>query len=424
MASADSPQDPPETSLWRELMCWVGLLVASRLLLLGLLMALTAGADPSAADTALHVEQAREPFRYLLGHASRGNMPPLLGSLLSVTLGPLLGVFSDGTALRLALIGWEAWIIALMVGLLRALSAFGASDRRRVLAAWILTPMAWMTSTIAGQDEVIATAWVVAALLFWSRGRWPWAALLAGLGVAAGKVFLVVLLAAMVALLPLREALRCGVVGGIPIVLSYGIATWTALQHGGAAPMSGFRPQILFGTTPWTLLDKWGLVGVDMARRASMIVVGFALATLLGDVVRRTWRGSPERSSPGATHLRNPTRALVSLWTAAIAVVWLGFYHVNPEYYLLALPGLLLLQRGARQHLRLAALLAVPWVVNVAYAVDHRVKAGRDDAITRIWPAFVPSDHVHSAALVMCAVVTAWLAVDAMRILRAELRGP
>lgn len=424
MTSANSSQGAAKSTQWRELMCWVGVLLASRLLLLGLLMALTAGADPSAADTALHVEQAREPFRYLLGGASRGNMPPLLGSLLAVTLGPLLGVFSDGTALRLALIGWEALIIALMVGLLRTLPAFAATDRRRVLAAWMLTPMAWMTSTVAGQDEVIATAWVVAALFCWSRGCWSWAALLAGLGVAAGKVFLIVLLAAMVALLPLRAALRCGAVGGLPVVLSYGIATWTALQQGGAAPMSGFRPQILFGTTPWTLLDKWGLVGVDTARRASMIIVGLALAILFASVVRRTWQVAQDHSAPGAAHLRNPTRALVSLWTSAIAVVWLGFYHVNPEYYLLALPGLLLLQRGARQHLRLGVLLAVPWVVNVAYAVDHRVKAGQDDAITRLWPAFVSSDHVHSAALVMCAIVTAWLAVDAMRILRAELRRP
>lgn len=380
----------------------VALAVAgSRLVLLAAVVAFT-NSEEFTEDAPMLAGLALHPFDVLAGHtATYGQHPPLLGLLVAVVFVPIRALTSDFVALRLSFIVWEAVAAGLAVAAVDAV-VDDPGRRRWARLGLLVLPMGWVTSTVMAQDEVIAAAFVAAALWLVAIGRPRAALVVAGAGVLGGKIFLLVVVAVLVTSLPWATARRRAALALAPAVVLYGWCVAAAAARGEPLPLVSFDPDPFFGVNAWVEALARDLVSLSTARALSELLV----AAVIGWLVWAALRRSP---APGLSPAR-----LAAVMAAGLTWSWLLFFHVNPEYYVLLMVPALAVASGRRQWAVVAALATVPWVVNLFYAADYRVDQGGVKArISDLVARAVPGDPHwwYLASLAACVAVTAWAAV-------------
>ncbi len=369
---AQSTQTPQPADL-REGLGLVGLMAASRVTLLLLLGWLVKGKE-FTDDVFMHMARVRAPFQMFTG-VRTSHQPPLLGVFEAPLAYPLQMFVSDFYAIRITYLAYEtlaAWFFWLA---LRALLP-QARERRRAAAAFVLLPIGWMTSVVMAQDEVVATAFL-AAVLWLLATRRLWAALaVCSLAVLSAKIFMMIPLVALVLLLPVGNLVTRGLAAFVPIGLVY---AWTlfalARQHQGA-PLADFTPNADFGVNGWVLLPA---IPPATARTISsaLAVVGGMVPLALAWLRPKTF----------------DVRAAATLFGAMFFWVLFLFYHVNPDYYLIVYPALLLVLRSRTELALAAAMATAPYAVNFFYGVDTAERYhthGGKEVFVKIYQMFVP----------------------------------
>jgi hypothetical protein len=305
-------------------------------------------------DVDNQLEMIADPWMILRGDAKERyrSYPPLLPLAQAVFTVPLqwIGV-SDFYAFRVACIAYEM-LLALFVWL--AVRGDPPRKRRIAMGCLVLLPAGWVTTAIFGQDEVIAAAFLGATVCALSSGR-PLTALgLCGLGVVAGKIYLLLPLLALLLLLE-RPGLRARLVVALgPVVLVQGAVVVVAWASGTPTPLADWVPRAHHGVNlwPWVSLQL-GWTAADARSFTAPIAVAAALAPL-----GWAWR---ERGSQAAR-----SAAIVS--AAMLSAVFAAFYHTTPEYFVLLTPLVLYASDDARL-LSLTALAgASAWAANAFWA--------------------------------------------------------
>lgn len=313
-------------------------------------------------DVPMHLRMARHPLAGLQGLAGQDSQhPPLLGLAEAIFVRPLLLLMPDYYAVRLAYLAYELltalvfwWVLARVVPTVRA--------RLWPAAAFAVNPMGWLSTVVMAQDEIIAAFMLIMVVWLHLSNR-PRAALaVCGLGVVAAKIFLLAPLLVLV-LVPGRERLLERVIwGGAPVA---GVTAWAflgTLSRGGQAPLMGFSPGNAFGVNIWVPLAGWlGLDGRSARLWSSVATLAAILALILAVKARRVLPDG---------------RLMVGLMAAALLWVFVCFYHVNPEYYVMVAPLLLLLYPRPAATTCVTLILTLPWLANLFYGLRNATQAG------------------------------------------------
>jgi hypothetical protein len=262
------------------------------------------------------------------------------------------------------------------------------------------------------QDEVVALLFVLATVWLLAGGK-PISALIAcSFGVASGKIFLAVPLAALIVLLPGRPLWKKAVAGAGPAAFFYAWAFVASAVGGTRIPLLDFNPGVACSISVWVFLVQVGGLTFETARRLSGASVALALAGVV--IAARRRHVVPTASSPVLLV------AVTLLWTFSL------FFHVNPEYYVLVLPVLLLVFPTWRAALGLIAASMLPWGVNFLYGVRNAAGdpsgGGGKEAFVRLYRSVLSADPglLYNVALAMSVGVMLGLAIV---VTAAMLRG-
>jgi hypothetical protein len=281
-----------------------------------------------------------------------------------------------------------------------------APGRARHLLAitYIAAPMCWISTVIMCQDESISLLFFAAIVVALLKSRLRLAICLCGIGVVVAKIYFLVPLVGLLGIPANRswkEWTWDAVTGWSPILAVYGLQAVLVGQAGAAAAaFERFFPSIENTVNLWALVERIFSVGDERARRLSAILA-LSLSMLPLLVMRR--RGMPA----GA-------KDQIRLIVAMILWVYLSFYHVNPEYGLIVVPGILAIMRPRVASLVLFVGFTLPWVVNFFYGV--RVGVQRGDAgrapFVEVYQAIfsVEPSVMQTISIVPVAVATLWLA--------------
>lgn len=420
----------------RGLPAALALLVASRIVLLAALGWAT-GAREFTHDANLAFEFAAAPFAQLLNDPSATPYPPLLPMLTALALAPFRLVLPAFHASRAVFILFE--IVAAAVTW-HALAAAGRTLRERwtAMAIWIAAPAGWVSTAVMSQDESIATAAAAIVALLVVRKRHDLALAACGFAVVSAKVFFLCPLAALVIAARRPSLQRRLVFAGAPLAAVYAIPLVRGALAGGELPFSGFVLAI-FGVNLWAMAASWMAVPVLVAHRLSA-PLALAATLLVAEAARRAIRrgeaggeevlarvqaaahgqaarqvrmagqvrvagqvpaegqgqGQVERQGHGSAPAREQGPAqeqarqserLTALVAASLVLTFLLFYHVNPEYYLIALPLILVLFRGWPA-VAAAGALSLPWLQNFFYGVAGAIarnEGGGSEFFVRIY---------------------------------------
>ena len=384
---------------------FVGGLVATRLIILAAIAILVRGRE-FADDVWRHLAMIGEPLNPLLGRVAQevSMYPPLMGIMETFVASPLLLFLPEFYAIRLTFLFYETLAA---VFFMLALQRYVPDPQRRLLPmlAWIFLPMGWITSVVMAQDEVIAAFFMALAFYLLSLGRWAAAVIVCGIGVVAGKIFLLFPLTALVLFgrgmrLPLRA-----VAGLAPVVLTYGWIYIVTYLRGGHAPLVDFAPSSGCGVNLWASLLQNPAITPQAGRLWSTLMALAAASVPLGIF---WWRRLPFDA-----------RHLAVLVTSMLFWVFALFYHVNPEYYFILVPGLFLVYGSRGWLLASGIALTVPWIVNFFYGVrnalvgDHLLEG--KGAFARVYQSVFSADPVvmYRLSLWVSIVVTLGMAVAA-----------
>jgi len=379
---------------------FLGAVLLSRLALLVAVSFLVRGRE-FADDVWRHLTMIGAPLNPLLGRVVEevSMYPPLMGILETVIASPLLLFLPEFYAIRLTFIFYELVAAAFFWMALKRL----APGAWIPLATWVLLPMGWITSAVMAQDEVIAAAFMGLCLYLISLGRWTPALVVCGFGVVAGKIFLLVPLTALVVVGKGMRLPGRALAGFAPVILTFGWMYLATYLRGGHAPLVDFAPGSGCGINLWASILKNSAVTPDVARRWSSVM---ALAAAMIPLAIFRWRRLPAEP-----------RQVALLLTAMLMSVFALFYHVNPEYYLMTIPALLLAYGSTSWLLVAAVALTVPWVVNFFYGVrnalvgDHLVEG--KGAFARVYQSVFSADPVvmHDWSLWVSIAATLGMAV-------------
>jgi hypothetical protein len=342
----------------RTIVVLVALAVALRVLVFA--GATAVGPDDSVSDVQYHAQLVHHPVEHL-----RGSLPdvrqyaPYLGFLERATAAPWLALgTSDTTALRLGAITWDVFGMLLLVVVL--------ARRRADLAlagglVWAIAPLLWPASAYAAQDEPIAAAFLVVALVF----------LLAGWRSAGIVTLVVALFAAKVLLAPVLLAVLLTGPGGRARSKE---STLTALALAGAAAVTwvlsdtdGLSQQlryhsdnVAFSMTPWSTMVLHHVVTPATANRLSI-----ALAAVAVGAVIVTWSRTSRTSRAGG----DPTIGGAQLASALLITTFALLAISNPEYLCLVVPVAIVAGAVATVQVPWGLVLAgaLAWSVNVVY---------------------------------------------------------
>lgn len=399
-------------------------LAASRILLAIALGAALKWADPSD-DVSFQLVYASRPGVLLgLEPVAQGEylppFPPLLPVvlfLISVPAKAIGGLIASGAGAFLAMRLGYALFEGLGLWATRAsMRKAGVGPRATLLASflWLIAPVGWMSASVMCQEELVGVAF--AGLMVWLvvTRRVGLALLAAGFGVVVAKVYFLVPIAGLIVAGPwtIRELARRAALGFGPIALTY---AWVIPATGGVGFASftpGVEPSInLWGLTPYLAdIDAGTLKKVSAVPALALGMLPALAARLAGGFrVRHALEGV----------------ALVRLITAQWLWVFFAFYLVSPEYFVLALPGLLVSLfagsgGGWKPWAWVAGLLTLPWATNFAYGVAAALERAGDGPVrggkavfVRLWNAASPIDPTtgHIVGIVGFALGLGTLAV-------------
>ena len=381
-------------------MYWLVILVAARIACLIAFHQFTAGAEPTD-DVLHHYSMMRNPLQILLATSVENEQfPPLLPLVESVFALPFMMFFEPTIAARLAYITMESVAFAMVWPLLGAV--WPTHVRRWLCGAWIVAPLAWMTSVVMAQEEMVSAIAFSSICLLVLRRRLLAAILICSLGVVAAKIFFLVPLLALVAgprCASFRTLFVRVLVAATPVAVVYAITTYFRLQAGQGLPLAGFSPPAVLSVTFWSEVDLWALAPVQTIKYASLsasLLVGI-MPLLIAKL-----RG-------GAEGLR-----LIRTATAMVLWVFLMFYCTSPEYYMLVLPGLYLILRPSLSIAVVTCMLTLGWAINFFHGVMHASTGNQaKDLFVRLYYSIFTVDPatMHAVTVATFAVLCIALAV-------------
>jgi hypothetical protein len=384
--------------------------VITRVALIFAVARLTQGSELSD-DVALHVGMMRAPLDGLLGSGVFALYPPLLPLIESAPFTLFESSLGSSVAIRCAYALFECLAAVLVHIAVRHL----AGKQAAVRAAWLLLalPCGFLSSTVLPQDECVAYAFAAGALLALAFQRETTALVLLSIGVVAAKVFFIVPLFALVVWLRKAPfAARC-VYAFAPCTLVYALL-WSLHQRSGALRILRFAPSADFGVNAWVFAA--GSMPATSVRSFSL-VCGGALA--LACIARPLWT---QETVLGARPV-----AAFTLASAALAWFFVGFYHVNPEYYALLLPAIVLSCRRAAHAVIALLATGLPWAVNIAHGIQHKLDkhdfAGAKGRIAAAYVRYVSVDIATLHALMVTGTTLATIAL-AMHLTRTAATSP
>lgn len=361
---------------WKREISWVMGLVGLRvagLIIFGLATQWREISD----DIGFQLALVEHPLSLFLGldatadGSYRPPFPPLLPFLLALIAKPMLLIASPMVSMRLTFIVYEA--AAFMFT--RLALQRGHVDRRTtrtVSIVWMLAPIGMMTSTIMCQEEVVGAMFVAAVCWLVVSDRIRAALVICGLGVVAGKIYLLVPLAGLIFCGPVhpREWARRTALGFSLIALAYAVAAVSWIRAG-QFPLAGFTPGVEPSINIWGLVPIINDVDDHLLRRISAIpALGFGMIPVLVARLQASRQGVEQITGI----------PLISVMAAQLLCVFATFYLISPEYMLIATPAILI-----ALHLRISipvvvGLFSIPWCTNVAYGVRIALEHEADQA--------------------------------------------
>lgn len=386
-----------------------GVIFASRVLVLLALAAVTHGREISD-DASMHLRMILDPLQLLAGTTHLdGQHPPLLPSTMALVASPLRWLKAPPFyALRLTFAFYEAIAAGLTW---HVLSRIELSPRQLIARAalLVLSPLGWVASTVMSQDETVAATFFVLVLWQTLEDHRLRATFTASIGALAGKALLLVpLLALLLGAKPGQRA-RGLAVGVGPLVVAYGWVCLAAVTRNQPLPFATFRPSATYCTTAWTLLLSRFELNTVVALSTTATAIGCVAVILLCRTSIATATG------------------MVATCVALVLTTFALHYHINPEYYVMVVPGMLMLRH--RHSVVLSAALGVlPWSVNffsgVANAKSLGSHAGAKQVFVRLYDAAFGSLDIatlHASAIIATTLVTLASAAVALRCARREL---
>ncbi len=354
--------------------------ILSRIVIV-LIVGLLVGGHEFTDDVNEHMMMVRNPFGALLGQSDpyTTQHPPLLGAAEAIFSYPLQLFMTDFYAIRISYAIYEA-LCAVFFWLTLCRLVESPKVRLWCMLALAAFPVGWMTSAVMAQDEVIAAFFLVLVMWLTTLGKPKTALMVCGFGVAAAKIFLFLPLIVLIAGSAKRSTwLKHSLAGLSPVVIVY---AWTFLitkLHTGGAPVVDFVPKNAFGANIWVVLCNEPVISPGFARIFTGILGLAAAITPVAIAAAQRLDFSPER--------------VRFLFAAAMLWFFQIFYHVCPEYYVIAAPAVLLAFRSFRGILFAGLTLSLPWAVNFFYGVNNAIAAGATsgkrvfvDIYSRVFP--------------------------------------
>ncbi|MEX2140400.1 MAG: hypothetical protein WD894_14140 [Pirellulales bacterium] len=346
---------------------------------------------------------AADPLQLLLGRSTTFEVfPPLFPLVLWSLHTPLSWLLEPFYSMRATMLAIEllAW------PLLWWLVVRYASCRGRHLLAitYIAAPMCWISTVMMCQDEVISLWFFAAIVVALLKNRLRGAILLCGIGVVVAKIYFLVPLVGLIGVTLNRSWKHWSLdalTGLAPIAVIYSLQALLTGRAGGA--VNAFEDFVIpfeMSVNIWALIERLDFVSNEQARRVSgVLAVALSMLPLL--VIR--WRATLATS-----------RDQVRLITAMMLWVYLSFYHINPEYGLIVVPGILIAFRPLVTAAVLIVGFSLPWAVNFFYGVGVGMERGDPGraAFVRVYQAIFSIDPsvMQSISIIPVAVATLWLA--------------
>lgn len=371
-------------------------LAGSRLALLIALRLITHGHE-LANDVSMHMDMVRSPLSVILYTIPAYEQhPPFLPFLEAVIAYPLQRFTSDFLAIRCLMISYEIALGYIFYRLLQILS-FSKLKRASCIVAFICLPTGWMTTTVMGQDDSIAACAFLLPLLFYVKDRKRIALLLAGIGVIAAKLFVILELINLIPLTrfqkkprKLGQIIKPALIGFSPIIAVYGIIAISRLKHAQPLPLLGFRPDPYFGTNFWMVLQRQA--GINLHKVSALSGFIALLAATIPSVLLTLRRGGK------VSH-----RDIILCTGCGTLLFFSLFYHVEPEYFTIVMPVLLLGAETVTDAVSLSLIAFVVWAgkffQNASFHYKADLNSGKEVASHLFISVF------HSSPL-------AWLTTD------------
>lgn len=414
--SSPKPLQHPNAKLFNSSLWWlIGLLLFAHLGVLLIIGLITHG-QPFTDDTTFQLEFIRDPLLLLFPRPEsvyRPPFPPLSPLLMALAVRPFQWFTSDFYAIRLGYVATEVVALPLIWG---AWARFSRTPRLRWLLglAYVFSPMGMTVSAVLAQEETISLLFAAAAVWLVLEKRPAAAALVCGLGIVAGKVFLGIGLLAIVfgpPLLPWRQTLKRAALGFGPVAVVY-LTTWyTGATSETSNSFDSFAPHNSMCVTLWSLLEIHG--GLDRVTALQIAKPLAALAVLASFAVIRIRGPIP------------PGPWLVATMAAMFLSFYATFSHINPEHWLI----LAVMLPFAFRHRTTTLIFLVHFAVAIAINVTYGVAAAEGFAtgrapFVRLYNAVVPIDaiHLHTPLVLIFSVTSVGLAIAATH--RAATRRP
>jgi len=366
------------------------------------------GGTEFSDDVHFYRVYAADPLQLLLGHSTTYDVfPPLFPIVLWSIHTPLSWILSPFYSMRMSvcLIELLAWPLLWWI-----ITSTATGRKRHLLAiAYIVAPVCWVCPVIMSQDEVVSLfvfAAVVVALL---KNRTRLAILLCGIGVVFAKIYFLVPLVGLLGVKTdrkWRDWLQDALVGLTPIAAVYGLQAVLVGRAGVATEaFANFVIPYQMTVNIWAVIHRLDVINDEQARRMSAVI---ALALSLLPLLMIRLRAKPV----GA-------REQVQVVVAMLLWVYASFFHINPEYYLIVVPGVLFVFRPIVASLIMVVGFSLPWAVNFFYGVGIGIAhgdAGRApfvrvyQAITSIDPSIMQgiSAILAEAVTLLLASILTW----------------
>jgi len=368
------------TFVQKDAFIFLGIFLTTRLALLFFLSWIVGGNELSD-DVDMHMEMIRAPFDILLGasqvHSQHPPFLPLFEALFGL---PLQLLFSDFYTIRIMSILYEVlavyifWIILLTLNI--------NEERRKFLCyALLIFPAGWMSSTIMGQDEMIGAFFISMTFLFLIMGRPAAAILVCSIGVVAAKIYLLIPLTVMVVTLPEPIFRKKLLAGFVPIATVYSWLLVLSWIQNVSTPLISFTPNIDNSVNLWPYLSRIMDFSSEEAKGLSGII-----ALLVGISPLAFWMFRKNE-------LKLTQQAALS--AGMLFIVYATFYHINPEYYVIAIPLYLTAFNTKKQVFFLLFVTSLPWLANFFYGVDiamSNASLGGKKIIADMYQSTIPID--------------------------------
>jgi hypothetical protein len=362
----------------------------------------TGGAE-FANDVGMQRTYAADPLQLLLGRSTTFEVfPPLFPVVLWAIHTPLSWLLTQFYSMRATLCVVELLAWPLLWGII----AHAATGRNRHLLAiaYIVAPICWVSTVVMCQDEMISLAVFAGMTLALLKHKSRLAIFLCGVGVVVAKVYFLVPLVGLLGVprgRTWREWLYDLLVGLAPIAAVYGLQA-VLIGRAGVA-VETFQEFVIpfeMSVNIWALIYRMASIRPAEARWISAVIaLALSMLPLLVSRIRR---------------LETTGQEQIHVIVAMLLWVFFAFFHINAEYFVIVVPGILVALRPVVASVVLIAGLSLPWSVNFFYGVGIGMETGdRGRApFVRIYQTLTSADPalLHGICVILVAVVTLWLA--------------